>query len=70
MGAAIGGTLLSAIKCLYETDRKGVTTMTQVVLNGQRVGSISATNLMTFLRVSTLDVVSHTPTAIVLKGGA
>ena len=42
--------------------------MTQVILNGQRVGSISATNLMTFLRVSALQVVSHTPTAIVLKG--
>lgn len=41
---------------------------TQVILNGQRVGVISPANLATFLRVSTLEVVSHTLNAIVLKG--
>jgi len=68
MGAAIGGTLLSAIECLHETRRKGVTTMTQVILNGQSVGAITRENLSTFLRVSTMVVVSHTPTTICLEG--
>lgn len=42
---------------------------TQVILNGQRVGVISPANLATFLRVSTMEVVSHTLNAIVLSGG-
>ena len=67
MGAAIGGTLLSAI--MQHSTRKGVTFMTQVVLNGQRVGVISPANLATFLRISsTMQVVSHTLNAIILKG--
>ena len=47
--------------------------MTQVILNGTRVGSISRDNLSTFLAVSTMVVVSHTATTICLmaaKGGA
>jgi len=42
--------------------------MTQVILNGQSVGAISRENLSTFLRVSTMVVVSHTPTTICLEG--
>lgn len=41
--------------------------MTQVILNGQRIGTITEANLATFLGCSSLVVVSHTATTVCLE---
>jgi len=46
-----------------------MTATTQVILDGQRVGSISTDNLASFLRVTSMRVVVHTSNAISLVKG-
>ena len=44
--------------------------MTQVILNGRSIGSITSENLATFLACSSLVVVSRTTTTICLEHGS
>lgn len=42
--------------------------MIQIILNGERLGTMTEGNLRTFLRLTTLSVVSQTATTINLEG--